>query len=206
MITTNGKKVIHNAVPPVIWDVMRRRFGQYFCSALLGLRTTRPQLVVSRLALGTIHLHHPHNRGTPFHVFSPQPPPPPTSSTSRSFNGIRYNLFETMKLQLDWNSWVFDLATSLEHCLSNGRDMITVPPFTLCQCILAAPMYTAMPLKCHWSTQCALGHHWATQRMLQGTLEHHWKNVVETALHWNNTEETLLQPTLEHHWIFTDSG
>ena len=111
-----------------------------------------------------------------------------------------------MKLQFDWNSWVFDLATSLEHFLLNGRDMITVPPFTLCQCILAVPVYTVMPLECHWSTQCALGHHWATHRMLQGTLEHHWKNVVETALHWNNTEETLtitanIGTPLNCHWL-----
>ena len=89
-------------------------FDQYFCSALLGLRTTWPQIVVSRLALGTIHLYHPHSRENPFHIL---PTTSPTSSTSRSSNAIRYTLFETIKLQLEWNSWVFDLATSLEHCL-----------------------------------------------------------------------------------------
>ena len=47
---------------------------------------------------------------------------------------------------------------------------------TLSQCTLAGPVYTGMPLECHWLTQC--------------TLEHHWKNLVETAPHWNATGET----------------
>ena len=58
------------------------------------------------------------------------------------------------------------------------------PPFTihgslaltLSQCTLAGPVYTGMPLECHWLTQC--------------TLKHHWKNLVETAPHWNATGET----------------
>ena len=61
---------------------------------------------------------------------------------------------------------------------------------TLSQCTLAGPVYTGMPLECHWLTQCTLGYHWATQRYLQGTLKHHWKNFVETAPHWNATGET----------------
>ena len=44
------------------------------------------------------------------------------------------------------------------------------------QCTLAGPVYTGMPLECHWLTQC--------------TLEHHWKNLVETAPHWNATGES----------------
>ena len=80
----------------------------------------------------------------------------------------------------------------------------------------------------HWLVQCTLechcnatglpSVHWDTtgrpNEYLQGTLEHHWKNLVETAPHWNATGETwlkphhtgmpleklyLLQPTLEHH-------
>ena len=54
------------------------------------------------------------------------------------------------------------------------------PSLTLSQCTLAGPVYTGMPLECHWLTQCTLGHH--------------WKNLVETAPHWNATGQTLLNP------------
>ena len=72
-----------------------------------------------------------------------------------------------------------------------------------------------MPLECHWLTQCTLWYHWAAQRILAGytgtpleklswnspTLECLWRNLAETAPHWDATGETLtLQPTLEHHW------
>ena len=54
-------------------------------------------------------------------------------------------------------------------------------------------VYIGMPLECHWLPQCALGYHWATQRILVGytgtplekrswnnpTLECHWRNLVE---------------------------
>ena len=46
---------------------------------------------------------------------------------------------------------------------------------TLSQCTLAGPVYTGMPLECHWLTQC--------------TLECHWKNLVETDPHLNATGE-----------------
>ena len=89
---------------------------------------------------------------------------------------------------------------------------------TLSQCTLAGPVYTGMPLECHWLTQCTLGYHWATQRILAGytgtpleklswnspTLECHWINLVESAPHWDVTGE-LLHPTLEHHWRDCDS-
>ena len=58
---------------------------------------------------------------------------------------------------------------------------------TLRQCTLAGPVYSGMLLGCHWLSQCTLGYHWATQRILQGTLKHHWKNLVESAPHWNAT-------------------
>ena len=47
---------------------------------------------------------------------------------------------------------------------------------TLSQCTLTGPVYTGIPLECHWLTQCTLGYH--------------WKNLVETAPHWNATGET----------------
>ena len=62
---------------------------------------------------------------------------------------------------------------------------------TLSQFTLDGPVYTGMPLECHCLTQCTMGYHWATERILQGTLEHHWKNLVETAPHWNATGEIL---------------
>ena len=76
---------------------------------------------------------------------------------------------------------------------------------TLSQCTLAGPVYTGMPLECHWLTQCTLRYHWATQPILVGytgtpleklswnspTLECHWRNLVETAPHWDATGETL---------------
>ena len=76
---------------------------------------------------------------------------------------------------------------------------------TLSQCTLAGPVYTGMPLGCHWLTQCTLGYHWATQRILAGytgtpleklswnspTLDCHWRNLVESAPHWDATGETL---------------
>ena len=76
---------------------------------------------------------------------------------------------------------------------------------TLSQCTLAGPVYTGMPLECHWLTQCSLGCHWVTQRILawytgtpleklswnSPTLECHWRNLVESTLHWDVTGETL---------------
>ena len=54
-------------------------------------------------------------------------------------------------------------------------------------------------------TQCTLGYHWATQRILAGytgtpleklswnspTLECHWRNLIATAPHWDATGETF---------------
>ena len=76
---------------------------------------------------------------------------------------------------------------------------------TLSKCTLGGPMYTGMPPECHWLTQCTLGYHTATQQILAGytgtpfeklswnspTLECHWRNLVETAPHWDATGETL---------------
>ena len=62
-----------------------------------------------------------------------------------------------------------------------------------------------MPLECHWLTQCTLEYHWATHWILAGytgipleklswnnpTLECHWRNLVESAPHWEATGKTL---------------
>ena len=76
---------------------------------------------------------------------------------------------------------------------------------TLSQCTLAGPVYTGMPLECHWLIQCTLGYHWATQRILAAytgtpleklswnspTLESHWRNLVDSAPYRDATGETL---------------
>ena len=50
-------------------------------------------------------------------------------------------------------------------------------------------------LECHWNATGWPNVHWDTtgrpSEYLQGTLEHHWKNLVEIAPHWNATGETL---------------
>ena len=72
---------------------------------------------------------------------------------------------------------------------------------TLSQCTLAGPVYTGMPLECHWLTQCTLGYHWATPLILAGytgtplekfswilpTLGCHWRNSNFYSIHWNTT-------------------
>ena len=71
-------------------------------------------------------------------------------------------------------------------------DCWIVTPLTLSQCTLAGPVYTGMPLECHLLTQCTLGYHWATQRVLAGyTRLNTTGKKVETAPHRNATGETL---------------
>ena len=90
---------------------------------------------------------------------------------------------------------------------------------TLSQCKLAGPVYTGMPLECHWFTQCTLGYHWATQRILAGytgtpleklswnssTLECLWRNLVKTTPQWDATGETLTFCSLHWNWRDCDS-
>ena len=59
---------------------------------------------------------------------------------------------------------------------------------TLIQCTLTGPVYTGMPLECHWLTQCTLGYHWATQPILAG-----YTGTPLEKLSWN-------RPTLRCHW------
>ena len=82
------------------------------------------------------------------------------------------------------------LAGRLEFSNQKSLQYSHNPSLTLSQCTLAGPVYTGMPLECHrWPSV-----HWDTterpSEYLQGTLEHHWKNLVETAPHWNATGET----------------
>ena len=64
--------------------------------------------------------------------------------------------------------------------------VITVLSFTLSQYTLAGHVYIGMPLECHWDTT------WRPSEYMQGTLEHHRKDLVGTApQHWDATGETL---------------
>ena len=62
---------------------------------------------------------------------------------------------------------------------------------TLSQCTLAGPVYTGMPLECHWLTQCTLGYHWATQRILAGYTGTPLEKLSWNSPHWNAAGETL---------------
>ena len=103
---------------------------------------------------------------------------------------------------VDIFKWIFCLKMYEFRLKFNWSLFLTL---TLSQCTLAGPVYTRMPLECHWWTQCTLGYHWATQRILAGytgtpleklswnspTLNCHWRNLVESAPHWDATGETL---------------
>ena len=100
-------------------------------------------------------------------------------------------------------------------CASKGR----APPFemmdtsfTLSQCTLVVPVYTGMPMECHWLAQCTLGHHRETQRLLAGntgtpleklnwncpTFDCHWRNYEYCSLHWNTNGRTVTTHTHAH--------
>ena len=81
----------------------------------------------------------------------------------------RHNTFE---------GYCFDYLTVAlwRHVVSQFWSKCHKATLTLSQCTLAGPVYTGMPLECLWLTQCTLGYH--------------WKNLVETAPHWNATGET----------------
>ena len=100
------------------------------------------------------------------------------------------------------------MPTTSWNCIA----MCRIPPLGCTQWVrqqssnpYPEPVYTGMPLECHWLTQCTLGNHWATQRIFAGytgtpleklswnspTLECHWRNLVESAPHWDATGETL---------------
>ena len=64
-------------------------------------------------------------------------------------------------------------------------------PLNLSQCTLAGPVYTGMPLECHWLIQCTLGYHWATQRILAGYTGTPLEKLSWNSPHWNATGKTL---------------
>ena len=100
------------------------------------------------------------------------------------------NLIQTADIlfSLGWYSLLYQLKTIYinDHWLLKMQDnrlefmfsiyIFIVTTLTLSQCTLAGPVYTGTPLECHWLTQC--------------TLEHHWKNLVETSPHCNATGES----------------
>ena len=110
-----------------------------------------------------------------------------------SWKFVISNVIVLLKITEFNTSYLLASCHSLPVALKCMFEMNRINALTLSQCTLAGPVYTGMPLKCHWLTQCTLGYHWATHRRL-GTLEHHWKNLVETAPHWNATGETKLNP------------
>ena len=58
------------------------------------------------------------------------------------------------------------------------------------QCTVAGPVYTGMPLECHWLIQCTLGYHWATQWILQ------WNTTGKTKLKLSSTGMQLKKLTI----------
>ena len=92
---------------------------------------------------------------------------------------------------------------------------ISVHSLTLSKCTMVGPGYTGMPLECHWLTQCTLGYHWLTRRILTRytgtplekliwnypTLECHWRDSDYCSLHWNTTGGTNSPRTPRHIWL-----
>ena len=116
----------------------------------------------------------------------------------------------TQRLRLFYQVFSMKVPAFMARCVFTimyvySENESYVYSLTLSQCTLAGPVYTGMPLECHWLTQCTLGYHWASQRILGGytgapleklswntpTLECHWRNLVEPAPHWDATGETL---------------
>ena len=90
-----------------------------------------------------------------------------------------------------WNNWCFMERFRTEHVNSYWFASLRMYPSPwACVHWLVQCTRTGMPLECHWLTQCTLGYHWTTERILQGALEHHRKNLNETATHWNATWKT----------------
>ena len=106
-------------------------------------------------------------------------------------------LFESMMLYWrihaslglnETNLCVFDCYTVLMEvtrlyivCFNEGS-------LTLSKCTLAGPVDTGMPPECHWLTQCTLGYHWTTQRILAWYTETPLEKTLNFyRLHWNTT-------------------
>ena len=90
-------------------------------------------------------------------------------------------------------SCVYDLNRMYKTYIIWCRPLtyICLDPLTLSQCTLAGPVYTGMPLECHWLTQCTLGYHWATQRIFAWYTGTPLEKLSWNSPHWNTTGETL---------------
>ena len=101
-----------------------------------------------------------------------------------------------------WSENHFLSFSMFEVSLANGHHMvkkIAAPPMgaragplrepslTLSQCTLAGPVYTGMPLVDPVYTGIPL----EKLSWIRPTLECHWRNLVESAPHWDATGETL---------------
>ena len=100
----------------------------------------------------------------------------PIVNGERRKNDLKINEIYVNYL-FDWltGPWGISVKFQITYVQANFNDW-WLRYLTLSQCTLAGPVYTGMPLECHWLTKC--------------TLEHHWENLVETAPHWNATGET----------------
>ena len=86
---------------------------------------------------------------------------------------------------------VFGLVVWLHQSTTwTNMGLSLVTSLTLSQCTLADPVSTVMPLECHWLTQCTLGYHWATQRILAGYTGTPLEKPCWNSPHWNATGET----------------
>ena len=129
-----------------------------------------------------------------------------TSWTCCQWYARRWIIYNDTDLTLAWYWWRNKYCTSiaivlvgthwniyLENiCNENISRAVThvcnIMFLTLRQC-------TPEAVECHWNPTGWPSVHWDTTRWpskyLQGTLEHHWKNLIEIAPHWNTTGETL---------------
>ena len=142
---------------------------------------------------------------------SAHPPPtthhPPTIALVWQKTPIKYNCTALYLEKCDLH--ILPYVTLYYASSSPGTKSVILReadgPLTLSQCTLAGPVYTGMPLECHWLTLCILGYHWATQWILAGytgipveklsrirpTLGCHWRNSNFCSLHWNTTGGTV---------------
>ena len=123
-------------------------------------------------------------------------------------------------MNIVWLSWVlYSSNGNMSYYLisQNDKAMIystrvvhafwNVTTLTLSQCTLAGPVYTGMPLECHWLTQCTLEHHWKNWKQphtgmpleklswIRPTLGCHWRNSNFYSIHRNTTGGTVTAHT-----------
>ena len=114
-------------------------------------------------------------------------------------NNTIYTAYQRIMLNvglIHYNWWCFSCTFSVTRrhwstFFRNSMQKLVDPSLTLSQCTLAGPMYTGMPLECHWLTQCTLGHHWATQQILARYTGTPLEKLSWKSPHWNAIGETL---------------